>query len=119
MTDFRIPLTGGTKISSAVKGDRFLAFEGYGVKKLEVATATALVLNGVYVDAPGRILEFPAIGASLPCVFTVNYIVNETSGSLRAVEYDNQPGPDYFNITGVDDFGNPLYAESEGVEEKA
>lgn len=119
MSDFKIPITGAFQGGSLEKNDRLLTFEDYGVKKLEVATTATMILNAIRINSPGRILEFPAIGASLPCVFTVDYLGEGIACSIRVLEYGNQPDPDYFNITGVDDFGKPLYPESVDVEQKA
>lgn len=115
MADLNIPITGVINRGMKVN-DRLLTYEGWGVKKLEVTTTATFIINDIRVIQPGRVLEFPAIGASLPCVFTTNFITENSSYSVRVVEYGNQPDPDYFNITGVDEEGKPVYAEETNAE---
>lgn len=118
MAVYNIPIT-KAYTGQVVGSDRLLSFEEYGVKKLDVVTTAVVNISNIRVDAPGRVLEFPAIGASLPSAFDLEYVTEGSVISVRVVEYGNQPDPDYFNITGVDDFGKPLYGESKGAEQKA
>lgn len=110
VADVNLPITGAINTGVTVK-DRLLAYDRWGVKKLAVATSGALVLNNIRIIAPGYVIEFPDIGGSLPCVFTLNAKAENTIYSISVVEYGGQPDPDYFNITGVDEEGNPVYAE--------
>lgn len=117
MADVNIPITGVISSGMNVKpNDRLLTYERWGVKKLEVITNGVFIINGIIVMQPGQVLEFPTIGTSLPCVFTPIFITENSSFNLRVVEYGNQPDPDYFNITGVDEEGKPVYAEETNAE---
>lgn len=98
--------------------DRFLVCEGMaGIKKCSLMEVSA---GGYRVV----ITEYPEIGHSLPAVIPRtpdhNHVVNvyesgDVSGDVERVivgviEYGGQPDPDYFNITGVDERGNPTYS---------
>lgn len=117
MADVNIPITGALR--KGVKlGNGLLSFKKYGVKKLDVRTTGTIILDTIRIDPPGSIVEYPAIGASLPCVFTPIFVEGgSVSCSIHVAEYGNQPDPDYFNITGVDDFGNPVYSGVELIPE--
>lgn len=115
MADVNIPITGAVSTGIAAN-DRLLTYEGWGVKKLEVRTTATFIINNTRVAEPGTTIEYPAIGASLPCVFNVNFITDNSSYSIRVVEYGAQPDPDYFNITGVDEEGEPVYKETANAE---
>lgn len=114
MASLNIPISGLLK--EAAVNDRLLSYEGWGIKKLEVITTDTFIINGIRVINPGKVLEFPAIGASLPCVFTPTFISDGSSYSVRVVEYGNQGDSNYFNITGVDEEGKPVYAEETNAE---
>lgn len=88
-----------------------------GIKKCVLTNRFA---NGTRIV----ILEFPEIGHSLPGIISGDYLrqlyitaiydIGAITGDSRQLEvnileYGAQPDPDYFNITGVDVFGNPVY----------
>lgn len=57
-------------------------------------------------------LEFQEFGASLPCTLQINK-AGTASGNLVITvlieEFGGVPDPDYWNIIGVDENGNPEY----------
>lgn len=108
MADIDIPITGAF-IGALTTRDRLLSFGGYGVKKLEVMATNPINIENILVTPPGRVLEFPTIGASLPSAFSITSSEGDGGCSIRVVEYSNQGDPGYFHITGVDDFGKPVY----------
>ena len=57
-------------------------------------------------------LEFEEIGASLPCTLQINKSGTGSGNLVIAVlieEFGGVPDPDYWNIIGVDENGNPEY----------
>ena len=60
-------------------------------------------------------LEFPEFGASLPCTLQINKSGTGSGNLVIAVlieEFGGVPDPDYWNIIGVDENGNPEYYEA-------
>lgn len=103
------------------KTDRFLVCEGMpGIKKVSIRLINNAGEETVYLK------EFPQIGQSLPAIIDFNnpYMNHNvfTSGNVKIadsiqidvsiIEYDGQPDVDYFNITGINDNGMPIYAKS-------
>lgn len=75
----------------------------------------SVLINGI-ICAGDTVLEFPVLGNSLPCVFEVEAIimnvgVEELKLSVLIEEYAGQPDPKYFEITGLDETGKPIYEE--------
>ena len=109
------------KLPIAALGDKINTYEGYGVKAIAINAAQ----NGYEVS--GMVLrssqmwysfEFPILGYSLPCVFTID-TAPKTQGlvSLAVLEYGGVPDADYFDIVDLDEDGMPIY-ETENVRYK-
>lgn len=111
MSDFNVSISGATTINDIRAGDRLLTNEWKGVKKLLVYASQPFVINNYKIPAGIFIIEFPQIGSSLPCVFEITYVASDGDKGYSAavVEYGGQADPDYFNIIGVDERGNPTY----------
>lgn len=97
------------------QNDRFLVCEGMpGIKKACFITKYS---DGARIE----VCEFPQIGHSLPAVLfpgAGNVIYRYQAGdstppisqiACYPIEYGGQPDPEYFNIVGVDEQGNPVY----------
>lgn len=127
MSDYQVPIVGCLKqyvSSSTISEDRFLFREDIGVKHL-IADVRAYSDSGAIELHKTYDITFPQIGDSLPCAINVKdlyYYANAfryqvNSGSwitdyefqIAVAEYGGKADPNYFNITGVDEEGNPVY----------
>lgn len=109
------------KQPTGAPGDKINTYQGYGVKAIAINAAQ----NGYEVS--GMVLrssqvwysfEFPILGHSLPCVFTID-TAPKTQGlvSLAVLEYGGVPDADYFDIVDLDEDGMPIY-ETDSVRYK-
>lgn len=103
-------------IPNTIDGDKIYSYGGYGVKRMRISTPDGSVLINGIVCTSDTVLEFPVLGNSLPCVFEVwgkimNAGVEELKLSVLIEEYGGQPDPKYFEITGLDETGKPIYEE--------
>lgn len=124
MSDYNLPISGSFNLfTSEIKvGDRVLTYEGYGVKRLHMDSNVtgSLVFDAFRLDQYNPVnIEFPILGKSLPCVFTVRAMLN-INGLVRVCaivnSYDAIPDPDYFNIVDLDEDGLPIYADTRSEE---
>lgn len=109
------------KLPLAKVGGKIETYGGYGVKKCAInAGASGYQFASIYLRNPNEWyrFEFPILGHSLPCVFTVN-TAPETSGliSFAVFEYGGIPDVDYFDIVDLDEDGMPIY-ETDSVRYK-
>lgn len=120
MSDYNLPISGSSNLFTAeIKlNDRVLTYEGYGVKRLHMDSNVtgSIVFDAFRLDRQNPVnIEFPILGKSLPCVFTVKAMLN-ISGPVRVCaivnSYDAIPDPDYFNIVDLDVDGLPIYADT-------
>lgn len=115
MADYYVPICGSLLMNSPKVGDRCLTRGGKGVKRLRLDATDDLRLNDyrLALTRYGEEIEFPIIGKSLPCVFTITYVAAETRGNIAVIEYGAIPDPDYFKIIDLDEDGLPIYADTD------
>lgn len=119
MSDYNLPISGSFNLfTSEIKlGDRVLTYEGYGVKRLymDSNSSGSVVFDAFRLDQYNQVnIEFPILGKSLPCVFTVRGINISGPARICAIvkSYDAIADPDYFNIVDLDEEGLPIYADT-------
>lgn len=108
-------------LDSAPSGGKINTYERYGVKALAInAEQNGYEISGMYLrdSSLWYSFEFPVLGHSLPCVFTVDTAPSTTGLVTIAVcEYGGIPDADYFDIVDLDEDGMPIY-ESGSVRYK-
>ena len=109
------------KLPSGALGDKINTYGGYGVKACAMnAGVSGYQLSGIYLRSPSEwySFEFPILGHSLPCVFTVQTAPEKTGLiELAVFEYGGIPDVDYFDIVDLDEEGMPIY-ETDSVRYK-
>lgn len=104
------------QIANPKAGDKIYSYEGYGVKKIGLrAVGSTCTVSDIQVYSTPQVIEFPQLGKSLPCLFDISYVAEESGVYLNIIvmEYGGQPDPRYFDIIGLDEVGMPIY-EDEG-----
>lgn len=100
-------------LPAAPVGGKINTYEGYGVKAIAInAAQNGYEVSGMTLRSSQMwySFEFPILGYSLPCVFTID-AAPETLGliSLAVSEYGGVPDEDYFDIVDLDEDGMPIY----------
>lgn len=112
MTEYNVMTT--KQIKNPKTGDKIYTYEGYGVKKIGLRTSSGdCSVSRINVDSVLKVIDFPQLGKSLPCVFEVLYSSVPEGNTLNVIvmEYGGQPDPKYFGIIGLDEVGMPIYAD--------
>lgn len=100
-------------LAVAPVGGKINTYEGYGVKAIAInAEQNGYEVSGMVLRSSQMWynFEFPILGYSLPCVFTID-AAPKTQGlvSLAVFEYGGIPDVDYFDIIDLDKDGMPIY----------
>lgn len=108
-------------LKSAERGAKINTYEGYGVKAIAInAAQSGYVVSGMVLTSAQMwySFEFPVLGYSLPCVFTIDTAPQtQNRVSLAVFEYGGIPDADYFDIVNLDEDGMPIY-ETDSVRYK-
>lgn len=109
------------KLPTAAPGDKINTYEGYGVKAIAInASQSGYDVSGMVLASLQMwySFEFPTLGYSLPCVFTIDRAPEKQGRvSLAVLEYGGVPDADYFDIVDLDEDGMPIY-ETDSVRYK-
>ena len=100
-------------LTPAEAGAKINTYEGYGVKAMAInAAKSGYVVSGMTLTSSQMwySFEFPILGYSLPCEFTID-AAPQSQGrvSLAVLEYGGIPDADYFDIVDLDEDGMPIY----------
>lgn len=115
MAEYNVMTT--AQIAAPKAGDKIYTYEGYGVKKIGLMTTGGTnVINYIHSSSSLKVIEFPQLGKSLPCVFDIMDSTRTTTTEqihlyFIVMEYGGQPDPKYFDIIGLDEVGMPIYAD--------